>query len=193
MKIVVVNQKGGPGKSTVVMCLASILAQANAEVVIKDMDPQGSLKLWARHIGNVPLYGEIPNPAFVLVDTAGRLDLNSFRSRAIKELVKELEEADRVLLVSDLDYFTLNATATTAEFVKGYCEKSYILWNKVQERTVLGQQNRDELAKSMGLPALKHYLKYSASYRNAASEGWGAVTGKEREAVFNIAMEVIGK
>jgi chromosome partitioning protein len=54
-KIVVLNPKGGCGKSTLVVNLAGYLATRGNQVAIMDFDPQGSALRWLRQRpGNVP-------------------------------------------------------------------------------------------------------------------------------------------
>lgn len=47
MKITVANTKGGVGKTTSVVLLASVLADAGVNVEVWDADPQGSATTWA--------------------------------------------------------------------------------------------------------------------------------------------------
>ena len=44
----VANHKGGVGKTTTVVALASLLAESGARVLAVDLDPQGSLASWLR-------------------------------------------------------------------------------------------------------------------------------------------------
>ena len=55
--IVVGNLKGGSGKSTLVMNLASALAEIGRRVAILDCDPQGTAPAWASrgHAAGGPL------------------------------------------------------------------------------------------------------------------------------------------
>ena len=58
-KIMVINSKGGSGKTTVATNLASYLATQNKKVVLMDYDPQGSSMAWldARSAGKTPIQG----------------------------------------------------------------------------------------------------------------------------------------
>ncbi len=55
----VINSKGGSGKSTVAMNLASYFASQNKKVVLMDYDPQGSSMAWlaARSSARPPIIG----------------------------------------------------------------------------------------------------------------------------------------
>jgi len=55
----VINSKGGSGKSTVATNLASYFATQNKKVVIMDYDPQGSSMAWlaARSSARPPIEG----------------------------------------------------------------------------------------------------------------------------------------
>ena len=45
--IALVNQKGGPGKTTITMHLAGTLARRGFKVLVVDADPQGTATRWA--------------------------------------------------------------------------------------------------------------------------------------------------
>ena len=47
MKIGILNQKGGAGKTTIALHLAHALALKNFQVMLVDADPQGSSRDWA--------------------------------------------------------------------------------------------------------------------------------------------------
>ena len=55
MKIGILNQKGGAGKTTIALHLAHALALNNYPVMLVDADPQGSARDWATaREGNAP-------------------------------------------------------------------------------------------------------------------------------------------
>lgn len=191
MKIVVANQKGGAGKSTLVMCLGCAISQSGVTVSVKDMDPQGSLRAWALHVGGLLLHEEAPDATVTLVDTPGQLDLDNPRSKRTREMAEELEDSDKALLVTDLDFFSVHAAVPMAKFLQAHAKNPFVLFNKVQSRTTIGSQDRTEIAAQLGLPALENVVPFSSAYRNAAMLGWKAVTGKDREVIHTLTVELL--
>ena len=97
---VVLNQKGGVGKSTIAVNLAAVTADvlnhnddpdASSPVAAVSVDPQGSAVWWAARINDLPFHivqahddldglkrlGELPGIAHVYVDTPGWIDLEA--------------------------------------------------------------------------------------------------------------------
>ncbi len=97
---VVLNQKGGVGKSTIAVNLAAVTADvlnhdddpdASSPVAAVSVDPQGSAVWWAARINDLPFHivqahddldglkrlGELPGIAHVYVDTPGWIDLQA--------------------------------------------------------------------------------------------------------------------
>ena len=68
--IALVNQKGGPGKTTLAMHLAGELARRGARVMVADADPQATATRWAAAAPE-----DLPFPAAVagLAATDGRI------------------------------------------------------------------------------------------------------------------------
>jgi chromosome partitioning protein len=95
---VVLNQKGGVGKSTIAVNLAAVTADvlnhrddpdASSPVAAVSIDPQGSAIWWASRVNDLPFHivqahddldglkrlGELPGIQHVYVDTPGWIDL----------------------------------------------------------------------------------------------------------------------
>ena len=53
-RIVVLNPKGGSGKTTIAINLASYFAQRGERPVLMDYDPQGSSAHWAQQARRTP-------------------------------------------------------------------------------------------------------------------------------------------
>src|ERR1035437_10066943 len=69
--------------------------------------------------------------------------------------------------------------------------KAGVLFNQVRKQTIVGQQDMKNLAKTIGLPAYKHWLPLASAYEQFSSLGWSVVTGAERERVTSLAKEII--
>ena len=97
---VVLNQKGGVGKSTIAVNLAAVTADvlnrhdqpgASSPVAAVSIDPQGSAVWWASRINDLPFHivqahddlaglarlNQLPNITHVYVDTPGWIDLEA--------------------------------------------------------------------------------------------------------------------
>jgi cellulose biosynthesis protein BcsQ len=81
-----------------------------------------------------------------------------------------------------------------ADLVKTYKAKSakaYVLYNKVRTATAIGRQQQADLSKSIGIKSLKTELPLAAAYENIQFEGLKALTGKHRETLQQLALEII--
>src|SRR2546430_16598520 len=97
-RIVVLNPKGGSGKTTLAINLASYLASRGHTPVLMDFDPQGSTLRWVRkrRPGRAPIHGipaferdartthalqsRVPHsPTHVIADTPAALDPHRVR------------------------------------------------------------------------------------------------------------------
>ena len=80
--IAVVNQKGGPGKTTTVMNLAGTLARRGFKVLVVDADPQGTATRWVASADD-----EAPFPASI----AGLADADAKLHREVQKFVSDYD------------------------------------------------------------------------------------------------------
>lgn len=192
MKIAFLNQKGGVGKSTAALLVASALKSAALPVAIRDEDPQGSLTWWAKNAGQVPLLEEFPEAEVVVIDTPGHLDLDKKGIR--DKFVSLIGDADRLILVTEMSPLALHGTIPMAELIKEFKKpsaKAKLLFNKVRTNTLSGKQSQKGLASDINIQALANFLPLASAYDLASSLGWKSVTGKDRARVVNLAMEIL--
>ncbi len=192
MHIAFLNQKGGVGKSTVALLVASALKSASLPVAIDDQDPQGSLSWWAQNVGQVPLMSNFPEAEVVIIDTPGHLDLDKKGIR--DKFVDLIKRADRLILVTEMSPMAFHGTIPMAELIKEYkrpSAKSKLLFNKVRSNTIVGKQSQKALAAQVNISALTNFLPLASAYDLASSLGWKSVVGKDRARVVNLAMEIL--
>lgn len=192
MRITFLNQKGGVGKSTVSILVGAALHMAGYRVAFDDRDVQGSVRFWAEQVGKLPLLEAGQECDVIICDTPGRLDLNQETAQA--SLRQAVAESDRLIIVCEKSLFSTQATVPMIEFVKQHKKenaRASILFNKVRASTVVGKQNVSELAADLGLPALETSLPLAAPFENIQTSGFSGVTGKHRELVLTLALEIL--
>ena len=191
MRIAILNQKGGVGKTTVVLLLTAVLREAQYDVAIDDRDEQGSARFFAGRLG-LSLLDPAKPPAYIVTDTPGRLRLDDREGAELRELVAS---SDRLVLVTEKSSTALHGTFPMAKIItdnKRRDAKACVLFNKVRAGTTTGQKSGADIARELGLPALSVELPLSAAYDNASQgEGLAAVTGKRRDDLMRLALEVL--
>ncbi|MDE0248093.1 MAG: ParA family protein [Gammaproteobacteria bacterium] len=184
--VVLANQKGGPGKTTLAMCVAGELARRGHRVLVADADPQGTAARWA---ASAP--ASKPFPARV-VATSGAAD------RLRDELRSQLPDYDFIvvdcppsaespvsrsaLLVADLAIVPvvpsppdLWAGLAIRQVIAGVVQvrpglKARIVVNQRKARTRLASKTR-ELLPEYGIPVLNTQVGDREAFRHAAAGG----------------------
>ena len=184
--IALVNQKGGPGKTTLTMHLAGALARRGEKVLIVDADPQATATRWAASAPD-----ETPFPAAV----AG---LGSIEQRLHREIRKFIGDYDYLiidcppsadspisqsaLLVADLalvpvipsppDLWAGVAIRQTLQSVEAVNEdlKARVVINQRKRGTRLAGKTLELLPK-YGIPILKTQIGDREAFRHAAAAG----------------------
>jgi chromosome partitioning protein len=190
--ISMINQKGGVGKSTISILLGGTLASAGYAVAFDDCDDQGSVSWWAREIGKLPLK-EDGSPTDVLIcDTPGRLDLLGASGQEV--LRRSVAASDRVVIVAEKSHFSLHATIPTIVFAQAHLKpgaKLMLLLNKVRVNTRIGREPVRLPAEAGDIAVLETALPLAAPYERVQSEGMAVVTGRHRELVLKLALEIL--
>ena len=184
--ITLVNQKGGPGKTTLTMHLAGELARRGERVLIADADPQGTATRWAAAAPD-----ETPFPAAIA--GLGRAEATLHR-----ELLKYLTAFDWIvvdcppsadsplsqsaLLVSDLalvpvipsppDLWAGVAIRRVLENVMAINEAlvARLVVNQRKPHTRLAARTQ-ELLPRYGIPVLETQIGDREAFRHAAAAG----------------------
>jgi len=178
--IAVLNQKGGPGKTTIATHLARALQLDGADVLLVDSDPQGSARDWAAVREDQPLTvvgidrptidRDLKNVArkdFVVIDGA---------PQAADLAVSAIKAAHFVLIPVQPSPYDIWATADLVELVKQRIE---VTDGKLQaafvvSRAIKGTRIGAEVTEALngyGLPVLESRITQRVSYPGTAAAG----------------------
>jgi len=153
--LMVAQQKGGAGKTTLAAHLAVALAANRRAVALIDADPQGSLSAWieARRQTDAPWPLDFhPAPGWRAGGAVPRLargaDVVIIDSppRAEAGLRGPLREADLVLIPMQLSPMDIWAARATLDMVAEENKPALIVPNRVPARSRLADQLRREMA-----------------------------------------------
>jgi chromosome partitioning protein len=185
MNIVLCNAKGGVGKSTMAVLLATALAEAGKHVAVLDLDPQATATNWLGECdgGKVERWKSGPDYDVVLVDTAPRLDT----------LAPALARCSMAVLVASPSPADLWTTRDTAAAIRPHLPtgaRLRLLFNGVQASTILARDLPD-LAERIGVKALRSTISRRQCYQHAALLGWKALDHDAREELFAAALELV--
>lgn len=199
--IVIATTKGGPGKTTLAMCLARWLAQQGERVICLDTDPNRNLTAWMSTAGNpLPCYaiGEddvvdavasaAESSDVVVVDVAGAL---------AKALVYAVSVADIVLIPTRPDakdvaeaLRTYQHVATARKMTRRTIPASAVLV-QVNRRATVTAHSRRQLD-AMGVPALAADVPLRTSYQQSSYTGDPLEDAAVRDDIAALAAEVMG-
>lgn len=183
--ITVLNQKGGPGKTTVVATLAAALADAHLNVLAVDADSQKTLIGWSQAADNASERGSGQPFPFTVTATVDptflrRLPSTDFDAILIDmpgsfELQRDLLEA--VTDVSDLAIIPVeldgNAVEPLLRTIKGVLAPKGVpyrcLLNKIDMREgTSAPHNAAASLDSAGLHRFRTHIRHYKAYKQAA-------------------------
>ena len=184
--VAIVNQKGGPGKTTLAMHLAGTLGRRKRSVLVVDADPQGTATRWAASAPD-----DAPFPAVIasLADAGPRLHREIARYLPNYEFViidcppsADSPVAQSALLVADLALVPLvpsppdlwagvaiRAVIERATAVNGIL-KARLLINQRKPHTRLAAQTV-KLLPQYGIELCKAQIGDREAFRHAAAFG----------------------
>ena len=177
MKIVaIISQKGGAGKTTLAVHLATAAAAAGRTAAIIDLDPQATASSWGdRRAADAPevVSGQaVRLPAlikaaegngadFLVLDTAPNADhAASLAARA----------ADLVLIPCRPAAFDLEAIETTLLLTRTTGKPAYVVLNAVPPRNAIGEEAAAGLA-ARGAQVAPHQLTHRAAFTHGVIDG----------------------
>lgn len=182
LRIAVVNQKGGTGKTTLALNLAAGL-QRRASTLVLDADPQASISQWAAMSGKS---GQLPAvQAVAQDDVCARIAQGARGHRYVvidcpptlrTTMVGDVLNNVDVLLVpiqpSPVDLWASMDITTAVHNTRQRNPqlKAFAVLNQLDSRNVLSRLMHEALAE-LEFPALRAGLARRAAYRSAAVEG----------------------
>ena len=178
--IAVVSQKGGSGKTTLAVNLATRAAQAGHESCVVDTDPQATAAAWSDWRGDfLPVVVTSP-PAriartiasakkngvdFVVIDTPPHADA------AAREAIKA---ADIVLIPTKPRAFDLHALEPIADLVSFAKKPAFVVLNSVPAGATVLTKDAKKAAKEIGLKMCSITLGDRAAYHRSSAKGESA-------------------
>jgi chromosome partitioning protein len=187
-RIVVLNPKGGSGKTTLAINLASYFAYRQQKPVLIDYDPQGSSMRWVkkRQATQAPIYSiaafekdsrttrafqlRIPDDAtHVIVDTPAAVD-----SRDLPEVTKGADKIIVPVLPSDIDIHTCSRVIRDLLLVakiRRDDDRLAVVANRVRRNTLI-YQSLIRFLQTLGIPIVAT-IRDSQNYIRAAELGIG--------------------
>lgn len=151
--IAIISQKGGAGKTTLAVHLATAAALSGLATAIIDLDPQGTAASWGdrRRAGEPEVISgqaarlptlieaaQANGADCVILDTAPNADQTALRAASV---------ADLVLIPCRAAMFDLEAIKTTLTLAQIAHKPAYVVLNAVPPRSGIGKEAAEGLAR----------------------------------------------
>lgn len=196
MRVAIVNQKGGVGKSTATVLLACALGAAGKRVAVIDRDPQRTATRWLTrapaenvHVATLktPSSPVSPSPdgaEIELVDTPPSLTHAG--------VLQGIREADRVIVACSTSPADVWSTQEALEMIREKRPdlRPALLFSRHLPHTGFGK-TRDDYAKKLGVRALNTAIPERQAIQRAVVLGYRALSSAERETIASVAIEIL--
>ncbi len=194
LRVSVIAQKGGTGKTTLCLATACAAAADGLSTLVVDLDPQATAASWDdRRDSETPvvLPAQPPRLARILDAAAAQgvdLAVVDTAPRVEQSAVAAAKAADLVLIPCRPAVYDLETVAATADLVRAVAPATRLLCvlNGVPPRGPRQQQARDVLA-AIGVPVCAASLGMRAAIDYAATAG---MTAQEYEPRGKAAVEI---
>jgi chromosome partitioning protein len=196
--VAIISQKGGAGKTTMAIHLATAGTVAGYVSLLVDTDPQATASRWSQWRQK-----KMPGAEPEVIDCAAP-PLLSTKLAAASGLGAELvvidtpphadsmaaaacRAADLILIPCRPRAFDLDAIQTTADLVKTSGKPAYVIFTAGPQRAPILYRDAADLVTSFGLKVAPAALSERAAYHHAAGDG---KTAQELEPQGRAAAEV---
>jgi chromosome partitioning protein len=191
--IAIVSQKGGAGKTTLALHIATAATLAGYAAAVLDLDPQATAEAWGQWRDEQPpevIAGKAPTLARSLEKAreagAGLIVLDTPPANEGPARVAA-EAADLILIPCRLSGFDLHAIQQTAGLAKATGRPAFVVFNTTPPTTKTIPVAAREIAEAIGLEIAPVHLAERRTFRRATDEG---KTAQEIEPEGKAAQEV---
>jgi chromosome partitioning protein len=192
MKIITLaNQKGGCGKSTIVLNLAIQLGLKQKKILIFDTDPQGScietLKRRSDHLVEIlPIFSDIHREVQKYEETVDYIIIDTPPHDGVT-MASAVICSDLVIIPVQDSPLDVRSTKTTVDLVNEARQvnpniKAYFLLSRIQPKTVLARELKELLRQTYGFDILKTEMANRVAYKYAMIYGQGVSEFDRRDA-----------
>lgn len=201
-RIVVLNPKGGSGKTTIAINLASHYALHGQRPVLMDYDPQGSSARWVQkrdktqaRIHLIKAFERDPRVTRTfqlrIPDGTGRVIVNTPAAIEAQEMPELTRTADKILvpvLPSDIDIHACSRCVQNLLLIAKVQRNDHrlgIIANRVRRNTLI-YQSLSRFLNTLGIPIVAT-LNDSQNYVRAAEQGMGLEEMKPYQVAHDLA------
>jgi chromosome partitioning protein len=177
MKIIaIISQKGGAGKTTLAVHLATAATAAGYTTAIIDLDPQGTAASWGdRRAADAPevISGQaVRLPALTAAAKGNGVDVIILDTAPNADQTASLaaRTASLVLIPCRPSTFDLEAIETTLLLAKAAMKPAYVVLNAVPPRSGIGKEAAVGL-KAGGAQVAPHQLSQRAAFAHSVIDG----------------------
>ena len=175
--VAVIAQKGGTGKTTLVLSLAVAAQRAGKAVAVVDLDPQATASNWSdRRKAETPIVvsaqpARLNHVLKSAQDSGADLILIDTPPRAEQAAMAAAKAADMILIPCRPAIYDLETVSTTLELIRLAGENPVLaILNAVPPRGSKREQAQD-IIKGLGVTVCPTALGYRSAFSDAANSG----------------------